>query len=54
MNIQRYLDIINFISNLDYIKIHEKYKDKYLNKYSEEFDLYIRENEWIIPNFGSE
>ena len=53
-SVLKYANIIDFISNLDLDLISLNYENRFSGKYSKQFDLFIRNNGWLIPNCASE
>lgn len=53
-NILKYASIIGFINNLDLNSIVKKYENRFFGRYNKEFDLFIRNSGWLIPNCASE
>lgn len=53
LNVLKYTYIIDFISKLDLDLISQNYEKRFLGRYTKKFDLFIRDNGWLIPNFAS-
>lgn len=49
-----YGDIFHFLSNINYSTINKNYENRFRGEYSENFDLYIRKSNWILPRFATE
>ena len=53
-SILKYASIIDFISNLDLDLISQSYENRFSGRYEKQFDLFIRNSGWLIPNCASE
>ncbi len=53
-NILKYVNIIDFISNLNLDLISQNYEGRFSGRYTKQFDLFIRNSGWLIPNCASE
>ena len=54
LNILKYANIIDFINNLDLNLISQSYENRFSGRYTKQFDLFIRNHGWLIPNCASE
>ena len=54
LNILKYANIIDFIKNLDLNLISQSYENRFSGRYTKQFDLFIRNHGWLIPNCASE
>lgn len=52
-NLEIYQNIINFVSNFNYDILAEEYEKRFLDNYSDDLDLYIRDHKWILPKFST-
>ena len=52
-NLEIYNNIVNFVSNLNYVILAEEYEKRFLEFYSDNLDVYIRDHKWILPKFST-
>ena len=52
-NLEIYTNIVNLVSNFNYDILSEEYEKRFLDFYSDDLDLYIRNNKWILPKFST-
>ncbi|WP_405305901.1 hypothetical protein [Methanobrevibacter sp.] len=53
-SILKYTSIIDFVNNLDLNLISQSYEKRFFGRYTRQFDLFIRNSGWLIPNCASE